>query len=196
MRPVLLALAALAACAPAPAVEAPAPPASATAPPTSATAPAAPDPAEALPARTEVEDAVETTISGPGVHVVHFWAPWCGNSRAEFEAGWYEVVEANPDVSFSFVAIWNDGRASEDRLARWGIVPADHVSIYAQPDLGPSADRTQRRRTFMGLPLTWTPTTWVFNRGGRLAYAFNYGEVSPDMLATAIEHARDEWMHE
>ncbi len=146
--------------------------------------------------RTPTEAAVAATIAGPGVHVVHFWAPWCGNSRAEFEAGWYEVVEANPDVSFSFVAIWNDGRDSADRLARYGITPGDHVAVYAQPDRGPSADRALRRRTFLGLPLSWTPTTWVFNRDGQLAYAFNYGEVSPDMLATAIAHARDEWMHD
>ena len=146
--------------------------------------------------RTDTERAVEAAIAQPGVHVVHFWAPWCGNSRAEFEAGWYEVVEANPDVSFSFVAIWNDGRDSADRLARYGITAGDHVAVYAQPDRGPTADRSLRRRTFLGLPLTWTPTTWVFNRDGQLAYAFNYGEVSPDMLATAIEHARDEWTHE
>ena len=145
---------------------------------------------------TETEHAVAATIAEPGVHVVHFWAPWCGNSRAEFEAGWYEVVEANPDVSFAFVAIWNDGRDSADRLARYGITPGGHVAVYAQPDRGPTADRSLRRRTFLGLPLSWTPTTWVFNREGQLAYAFNYGEVSPAMLATAIEHARDEWMHE
>jgi thiol-disulfide isomerase/thioredoxin len=146
--------------------------------------------------RTQAEVAVAATIAEPGVHVVHFWAPWCGNSRAEFEAGWYEVVEANPDVSFSIVTIWNDGRDSADRLARYGIAPADHVAVFAQPDRGPSADRDLRRRTFLGLPLSWTPTTWIFNRGGQLAYAFNYGEVSPDLLATAIEHARDEWMHD
>ncbi|PAP78375.1 TlpA family protein disulfide reductase [Rubrivirga marina] len=146
--------------------------------------------------RTETELAVEATIAEPGVHVVHFWAPWCGNSRAEFEAGWYEVVEANPDVSFSFVAIWNDGRDSADRLARYGITPGGHVAVYAQPDRGPTAERSLRRRAFLGLPLSWTPTTWIFNREGQLAYAFNYGEVSPDMLATAIEHARDEWTHD
>ena len=185
MRPALLLLVASAACAQAPLAP--------TTPEPAASGPA--DIADAAP-RTDVEDAVETTISAPGVHVVHFWAPWCGNSRAEFEAGWHEVVEANPDVSFSFVTIWNDGRDGAGRLERWGITPGDHVAVYAQPDLGPSADRAQRRRTFLGLPLSWTPTTWVFNRGGKLAYAFNYGEVSPDMLATAIRDAHDEWMHD
>jgi len=158
-------------------------------------------PADAAPAdttaaeRTEAEDAVAATIAEPGVHVVHFWAPWCGNSRSEYEAGWYEAVADHPDVTFSFVTIWNDGEAAADRLARWGIEASDHVFIYAQPDLGPSADRSLRRRTFLGLPVTWTPTTWVFNREGTLAYAFNYGEVSPDLLATAIEDARADWSH-
>ena len=163
------------------------------------TAPVAGPPADAPPAatdRTEVEAAIAEAIARPGVHVVHFWAPWCGNSRAEFENGLAEVVEAHPDVSFAFVTIWNDARDGADRLARYGIDPSDRVAIYAQPDRGPSADRALRRRTFLGLPLTWTPTTWVFNREGTLAYAFNYGEITPDMLATAIDHARDDWMHE
>ena len=147
-------------------------------------------------APTATERAVAETLEAEGVHVVHFWAPWCGNSTAEFEAGLYEVVDANPDVTFSFVTIWNDGQDGADRLARYGIAEGGHVAVYAQPDRGPSADLDARRRTFLGLPLTWTPSTWVFNRGGKLAYAFNYGEVSPDMLATAIAHARDAWTHE
>ena len=147
---------------------------------------------------TDAEAAVRATVAREGVHVVHLWAPWCGNSRAELAAGLYEVVEGHPDVTFSFVSIWNDGRDGADMLARYGITPADdgRVTVAAQPDRGPSADRDARRRTFLGLPLTWTPTTWVFNRGGKLAYAFNYGEVSPEMLTLAIEHAADSWDHD
>ena len=143
---------------------------------------------------TEAEAVVQRTIQGEGVHVVHFWAPWCGNSRAEFESGWYEVVEAHPEVSFTFVTIWNDGDDGAETLARYGI-PAS-ATVLAQPDRGPSADPDARRRTFLGLPLSWTPTTWVFNRGGKLAYAFNYGEVSADMLETAIADARAGWEHD
>ena len=143
---------------------------------------------------TRVERAVAATVAREGVHVVHFWAPWCGNSTAELESGWHETIEANPDVSFSFVTIWNDGRDGAETLRRYAI--PDRVAVYAQPDHGPSAVRANRRTTFLGLPLSWTPTTWVFNRGGTLAYAFNYGEVSAEMLATAIEHARDEWTHD
>ena len=187
MRLLLLAALAASACAP----TAPAP-ASAD----SSAAAIASAPADSLADRTEVEAAVAATIEQEGIHVVHFWAPWCGNSRAEFEGGLYEVVEAHPDVTFSFVTIWTDGRDSADRLARYGIEASDRVFVYGQPDRGPSADRDLRRRSFLGLPLSWTPTTWVFNREGKLAYAFNYGEVSNEMLALAIEHARDEWMHE
>ncbi len=146
--------------------------------------------------RTEVEAAVAATIAEPGVHVVHFWAPWCGNSKAELENGLYEVVEGHPDVTFAFVTIWNDARDGADRLARYGIEAGANVSVYAQPDRGPSADRDLRRTTFLGLPLTWTPTTWIYNRSGKLAYAFNYGEVTPEQLAAAIADARNEWTHD
>ena len=146
------------------------------------------------PPLTEAERTVSETVQREGVHVVHFWAPWCGNSRAEFESGWYEVVEAHPEVSFTFVTIWNDGDDGAETLARYGI--PDTATVLAQPDRGLSADPDARRRTFLGLPLSWTPTTWVFNRGGKLAYAFNYGEVSADMLRTAIEHARAGWEHD
>lgn len=145
-------------------------------------------------ALTSAEEAVQATIQRPGVHVVHFWAPWCGNSISELESGWYEVVEAHPEVSFTFVAIWNDGEDGEAMLRRYGI--PESVAVLAQPDLGPSASKSLRRRTFLGLPLSWTPTTWIFNREGRLAYAFNYGEVSADMLQTAIDHAQNDWMHD
>lgn len=143
---------------------------------------------------TDAERAVLQTIRGEGVHVVHLWAPWCGNSTAEYETGWYEVLERHPDVSFTFVTVWNDGDPAADVLARYGI-PAS-AAVLAQPDRGPSADRTLRRRLFLGLPVSWTPTTWVFNRGGDLAYAFNYGEVSAEMLETAIQHAQAPWEHD
>ncbi|MDT0632769.1 TlpA family protein disulfide reductase [Rubrivirga litoralis] len=144
--------------------------------------------------RTVTEEVVQRTIERDGVHVVHFWAPWCGNSQTEFETGWYEVIEEHPDVTFTFVTIWNDGRDGADELRRYGI--PDSATILAQPDRGPSANPDARRRTFLGLPLSWTPSTWIFNRGGQLATAFNYGEVSADMLEDAIEHAQADWTHD
>ena len=166
---------------------------------TTASAPeTAPLAAEVSDDLTEVEREVQARVSKDGVHVVHLWAPWCGNSRAELADGLYEVVEGHPEVTFSFVTIWNDGRDGAAMLARYGIAPGGdgRVAVYAQPDRGPSADRDLRRRSFLGLPLSWTPTTWVFNRGGKLAYAFNFGEVSPEMLATAIDHAGRSWDHD
>ncbi len=145
-------------------------------------------------ALTATEQTVRATIQEPGVHVVHFWAPWCGNSRAGFESGWYETVEAHPEVSFTFVTIWNDGDDGAATLRRYGI--PERAAILAQPDRGPSADRANRRRTFLGLPLSWTPSTWIFNREGRLAYAFNYGEVSAAMLEQALADAQNEWHHD
>lgn len=146
--------------------------------------------------RTAAEAAVAETIAAEGVHVVVLWAPWCGNSRAQFEAGLYEVVEAHPDVTFSFVTMWTDGDPSADRLARFGVSASDRVAVLAQPDPTPELGRGGRSATFLDLPVTWTPTTWVFNRGGRLAYAFNFGEVSPAMLTQALADARADWSHD
>ena len=148
----------------------------------------------AAPPLTEAERAVFETVTGEGVHVVHLWSPWCGNSRAGLETGWYETVEAHPDVSFTFVTVWNDGDDGAAALRRYGI--PERATVLAQPDRGPSADPDARRRTFLGLPVSWTPTTWVFNRGGQLAYAFNYGEVSADELAQAIADAQNAWTHD
>ncbi|MEM1118617.1 MAG: thioredoxin [Bacteroidota bacterium] len=145
--------------------------------------------------RTATETAVAETIAQEGVHVVRLWAPWCGNSRAELEGGvWRDLVEAHPDVTFSFVTIWSDGRDGAEMLRRFGV--SEGVAVYAQPDRGPSANRSLRRTTFLGLPLSWTPTTWIFNRGGKLAYAFNYGEVNAEQIAQAIDDANDPWAHD
>jgi thiol-disulfide isomerase/thioredoxin len=152
---------------------------------------AAPDTPEAD--RTVTEETVAEIIAGEGVHVVHFWAPWCGNSISELRAGWYEAVEDHPDVSFTFVAIWNDDEDASETLGRYGI--PDRVTVLAQPDHGPSEDRSARRRTFLGMPITWTPTTWIFHRNGELAMAFNWGEVTPEQLAQSLEWVRADWSH-
>ena len=180
--------------------------ASACAQPASLASPAAPTPAaSAAPLAeaggndpTEVEQAVRERVSAEGVHVVRLWAPWCGNSRAELEDDLYQTIGDHPDVTSSFVTIWNDGRDGAAMLSRYGITPTDdgRVTVAAQPDRGPSADRDLRRTTFLGVPLSWTPTTLVYNRGGKLAYAFAYGEVSAEMLAAAIADARNDWHHD
>ena len=143
---------------------------------------------------TPAEQAVRDRVREDGVHVVHFWAPWCDNSISELRQGWYEAIEANEDVSFIFVTVWNDGAAGQETLDRYAI-PA-RVTVLTQEDYGPSDDETNRRRRFLGLPVTWIPTTWVFRDNGELAYAFNYGELTMNQLQEALDGARSEWSHD
>ena len=143
---------------------------------------------------TETERQVDELVKTNNLVVVHFWAPWCHNSRAEFEADfWPDLIEENEDVTFIFVTVYNDGDLRPDVLDDHGI-PA-RVHRFAQPDHGPSTRRANRRRSFLGLPLTWTPTTWIFNRRGRLAYAVNYGEVDAALMNVFFENVRADWSH-
>ena len=64
------------------------------------------------------------------------------------------------------------------------------------PDRGPSEDPANRRRSFLGLPVTWTPTTWIFRQNGQLAYAFNYGELDAEALQRTLDDARNPWTHD
>ena len=148
---------------------------------------ALPAAAQDAPGRSDVEQTLEATIAADGVHVVHFWAPWCGNSMTELQNGLYEVIEAHPDVSFTFVAIRNGVENGADTLARYGIPDRVQMLVHASG---------AREQTFLGLPVSWTPTTWIFNRNGKLAYAFNYGEVSNALLTQAIADAHDDWFHD
>jgi hypothetical protein len=98
-------------------------------------------------------------------------------------------VDAHPDASFTFVTIWNDGEVGEDALTRFAI--PDRVVRLAVDGARPLA--ADRRMTFLDLPVSWIPTTWVFNRGGLLATAFNHGEATPAQLNEAIEAAGRSW---
>ena len=140
---------------------------------------------------TAAEASVQATIAADGVHVVHFWAPWCDNSTSELGGGWYEVVERHPDVSFTFVTLWNEGSVGEPTLARYAI--PERVERLVVP--GPQPPKGERATTFLGMPVTWIPTTWVFNRNGQLATAFNYGEATPAQLDAAIDGAASDWPH-
>jgi hypothetical protein len=143
---------------------------------------------------TPAERAVWAAIHDDGVHVVHFWAPWCDNSRSELSGGWYEVIEGNPDVTFTFVTIWSDGAAGRDVLDHYAI--PEGVAVLTQEDFGPSTDKANRRKAFLGLPVTWIPTTWVFHKNGELAYAFKNGELEMDQLQQALDGARSAWSHD
>lgn len=140
---------------------------------------------------TEAEQQVQQLIARDGVHVVHFWAPWCDNSISELRNGWYDLIERNPEVSFTFVTAWNDGQSGQATMQRFAI-PGRVVELTL-PDFGPSSDETQRRRQFMGLPLTWLPSTWVFHHNGELAFALNYGEMQMETLQHLLDTTRQVW---
>ena len=141
---------------------------------------------------TEIEEQVQALLAEDGVHVVHFWAPWCHNSMAEFREGvWNEIIAQHEEATFIFVTVFNDGALSEWVLDQHDI--PDQVHTFAQPDHGNSNRKANRRKTFLGLPLTWTPTTWIFNRHGKLAFAVNYGEVHPALMATLLDNAETNW---
>lgn len=137
------------------------------------------------------EARVQQIIQQDGIHVVHFWAPWCGNSLSELRTGWAGLIENHPDVTFTFVTVWNGGASGRDELDRLGI-PA-RVEEVTAPGTGTQEDKPGRRRIFLGLPMTWIPTTWVFHQNGVLAFAFNYGEVEAARIAEALADVRRDW---
>ncbi|MDT0632770.1 TlpA family protein disulfide reductase [Rubrivirga litoralis] len=140
---------------------------------------------------TAADAALRETIQSEGVHVVHVWAPWCDNSLNELAPVWAGVVPGRA-ASVTHVAVWSDGDDGADVLREYDVeVGGRGGAVLAVP--GPKPAPPERRLTLLGLPVTWIPTTWVFNRGGLLATAFNYGEVSADALAAAIDGAGRSW---
>lgn len=152
-----------------------------------------PTPAVDVEARTDAEATVQDVIARDGVHVVHFWAPWCSNATNELDSGWADLVDANPEVTFTFVSIWNDGAEGHDVLQSYGVDPSGRVTTLQQPDLGPSDDASQRRRQFLGLPVTWSPSTWIFHEKGELAFALNYGEMEMNTIQSLLDATRADW---
>lgn len=150
-----------------------------------------PTPAIAVEPSTEAEAYVQDVIRNDGLHVVHFWAPWCSNSERELGHGWAELVSDNPAVTFTFVTVWNDGEKGASLLDEYNI--PDRVVEVTQPDLGPSKETAKRRRSFLGLPITWIPSTWIFHQNGELAFAMNYGEMEMETIQSLIDATRTEW---
>lgn len=145
------------------------------------------------PAPDPLEEQVAAIAADPRVTVVRFWAPWCPNCKAEMTAdGWTKFIAAHPDVQFVLVCIWHRGQDPAAALAQAGIGGQPNVTLLTHPN--PSSKAADRLDRFMGLPVTWVPTTWVF-REGRLRFAFNYGEMRFDLLRQLIDDARNEWKH-
>lgn len=139
---------------------------------------------------TEAEKSIQAILSSPGIHVVHFWAPWCGNSVDELPRWRALLGEDRPEATVAFVTVWNNGHSGREMMDDNGI-PSDVVEI-TQTDRGPSSIKELRRKEFLGLPMTWIPSTWIF-RGDTLAYAINYGEASEAMLRTLIADTERGW---
>jgi thiol-disulfide isomerase/thioredoxin len=131
-------------------------------------------------------------VKKEGPSVVHLWAPWCSNCQAELKSGgWTKTIADHPETRFVFVSVWNAGEAGVAMLKKFGIGDQPNVTIVA--DAGPRSGPDKIKR-FLDLPVTWIPTTWVF-QSGELRYALNYGEVRFDMLQQMLTDSTDEWSH-
>ena len=137
-----------------------------------------------------VETAVKEMVASKDVTVVHFWAPWCSNCIVEQkDDGWANFIKGNPRVRFVFIEAWNDGKDSRDSLAKYNIDTQPNLTLLADPR---PRRGEGRMRNFMGLPVTWLPSTWVF-REGRLSYALNHGEVRFPILQQLVDDAGADW---
>jgi hypothetical protein len=148
-------------------------------------------PAASVPPATEAEAFVQDRIAEDGLHVVHFWAPWCPNSTVELENGWAGFVADNPKVTFTFVTVWNDNEDGAAVLDDYDL--PDRVAEVTQPDLGPSDDEATRRHSFLSIPVTWIPSTWIFHQNGELAFAMNYGEMDMSTIQSLLDATRADW---
>ncbi len=137
-----------------------------------------------------VEQQLAAAVKSEQVTVVHFWAPWCPNCKAELsEHGWKQFIAANPAVQVVFVTVWSeqDGRKM---LMSAGLGAQKNFTLLAHPN--PSRQETDRVNALLGFPLVWLPTTWVF-RDGNLRFAMNYGEVRFSILQEFVRDSTDRW---
>jgi thiol-disulfide isomerase/thioredoxin len=143
-------------------------------------------------AESSAEEEILAAIKSPDISIVHLWAPWCSNCQAELKSGgWLKTIKDNPQVKFYFVSVWNDGQDGRGMLQHFQLAGQSNVSILADP--GPRRGDNKIKQ-FVGLPLSWIPTTWIF-KSGDLHYALNYGEVRFPLLQQLIEDSKSEWSH-
>lgn len=143
---------------------------------------------------SEVETRVAAAVKSSQVTIVHLWAPWCPNCKAELSSqGWNRFLAANPDVQVIFVTVWrgtsDDGRSL---LQKYGVGGQRNFELLVHPNASRKHD--DRMTAFLGMPVTWIPSTWVF-RDGTLRYALNYGELHFPVLQQLVRDTSDKWEH-
>jgi thiol-disulfide isomerase/thioredoxin len=139
-----------------------------------------------------IEQQVADAVKSPKVTVVHFWATWCPNCKAELASGgWRDFVNANAEVNFVFVTAW-DAKPGAPELEKYGL--GAQKNFLGLQHSNPSRKDGEKMDRLLGLPVSWLPTTWVF-RDGKLLYALNYGELHFPMLQQLIRDSSDKWEH-
>ncbi|PTY06400.1 hypothetical protein DB347_13320 [Opitutaceae bacterium EW11] len=139
---------------------------------------------------TDVEKEVTAAVKSSRVTIVHLWAPWCPNCMSELKNhGWRDFLSVNPDVGVIFVTVWSsaDGKAE---LEKYGLTEQENFEWFHHPNT--SRTKEERLKTFLGQPIVWIPSTWIY-KDGQLRYALNYGEVRFPLLQQLVRDAEAKW---
>ncbi|MEO7600500.1 MAG: thioredoxin family protein [Opitutus sp.] len=142
-------------------------------------------------APNDVEQQVSALIAAPEITIVHLWAPWCSSCQTEMRPdGWAKFIAEHPDVKVVFVNVWHQGLPPERMLKGGGLGAQKNFVAFNHPN--PASSGEGRLQRFLGLSISWTPTTWVY-REGKLRYALNYGEIRFPMLEQMVKDAGSNW---
>jgi thiol-disulfide isomerase/thioredoxin len=137
-----------------------------------------------------LEKEVGDIVSGSQVTVVHFWAPWCSNCKEEMRPdGWAKFVNENPAVKVVFINVWHGRQDPAPKLAAAELGAQENFLARTHPNETAGGEKVDK---FLGQPLQWVPTTWVY-RDGKLRYALNYGEIRFEMLQQMVKDAARNW---